>query len=716
MNSKTLIKEPYILENIMALSTNFKEDTEFSKIRVLRDISTKCYVNNILNNDNTLFNLVQILFIYINSNILNATKQHLIDDEKILFFFKGGNVMYFWRKKIEAQFNFERDENIYKNTSSSDNDFTIYILTRDEIRYNILYDLVKNILIHCLKHIAKVFDNLYIQYGNRELIKNRNNNRDSNYYSNNNGRNNNRRKNINGININYDLEKYKNSQMEDYEFEDIVMNNFQNFYTKQNINDMIIDISSEINNLENKKFVNELNYGYENKYYKLHEENIVPKDIYINKREDLYVLNKNKLKFPNEIIETVPTKYHYLSVNDTICNSLIKAAFCNNFDLYRLKFNIILSKIIKLENTGKEKDTQIYIPSEFIDVSIPKFTDSGLTDFRNIYFKNNNNYTNYLVYVDINNKNNFNLLTMNYKYIIKDLCINLFNQNYYTPFLDQKYKKRLFRICFFIFPYINSIRDDDVKKILHNTFNATLFDNINDDFYNKFLLGDYDVNMIKNMIGNISAHFFDIKPEFIFIKSLINYTILFNKIINNYDVLEKAVNYYNDIYKIENLSVSDYKTAFNKYIEDLRDAYKLAYNYYHNNETQLGGGINNNNNIYKKLLYLDDGVKLKFKRVEPELTKGKKTYKKHLITMNCLDNEEFEVRQPFNNRRTHKQNNIYTTYSKKSNIYNNRNMGKNQMNKMGKNQMNKMRKMKNKYTKKLTNTNYIRRNIVPIAA
>ena len=82
-------------------------------------------------------------------------------------------------------------------------------------------------------------------------------------------------------------------------------------------------------------------------------------------------------------------KYHYVTVNANIFNNLSNAGHLIAFDLYRIKFNVIISNILrtnsinKYNNLGRLNERENFgIPSEFIDISVPKFFDLNLQKMR----------------------------------------------------------------------------------------------------------------------------------------------------------------------------------------------------------------------------------------------------------------------------------------------------------------------------------------------
>jgi hypothetical protein len=152
---------------------------------------------------------------------------------------------------------------------------------------------------------------------------------------------------------------------------------------------------------------------------------------------------------------------HYISINNII-SSYINPQYTLSFDLYRIKFDIKLNKIF---NENKDENVQMYIPSEFLDISIPKFYDEGLQSLRHKLYNEDGSMI-YFAKLDNNVTECYNVLTINLKYTIKDLNNVLYNQNNF-PWNDAKYDKRIIRSLFLIFIvyYKNAVKNDCVDLV-----------------------------------------------------------------------------------------------------------------------------------------------------------------------------------------------------------------------------------------------------------
>jgi hypothetical protein len=609
--SGNTVRKPFILTNITQ-KFNDLENEKKRKIRELKDVSTKCFVNIFFDSSEILLKFVYWVYHTINCRLIDVPCN---DDEKIIFFFKGGNIMFLWRKIFEEKFG-DVDKDISGKTSISDCDFAIYILTKDERRYNEIYSLVKPILIKQLEEIGKMFDELY-----QETIIKKNNKNRTNDVSQINLVNQINVGNMNSLPTDELIRICNNFKTNEKKIFD---NFFKDFYSVKKINALIGNIETELKKLNGIEF-------YEEKNYEIYKY-IIPEEfsIGISQRESLVLRPENEVPDPFSLTNFSTKKVHYVSVNANIFNDLSKAGHLIGFDLYRIKFNTIINPILKSKKINQNKNNNSFerqisqknfgIPSEFIDISISKYYDINLKKIRE-YFYNSENRSNFLknkfALIGCTFKNGTSLdksiLTMQMKYIIEDLLVTLFSQNQHNPMIDPKYDKRLFRIFFF---YIGNNLRDDKKVMRYNIFDyiidpifSNMFDPNFSMFYNYFLEPEdnLDINYIKNMIGKSIYNFFNLRSEFNELRYLLQFTILFNKIIDDEKILSDFIIYYNNIYNIiDNSNITEFKAKFQKYKNDLNENYKKAYDYFIKEKIFLSGGegnnkkgISNNNNNKK---------------------------------------------------------------------------------------------------------------------
>jgi hypothetical protein len=538
------------------------------------------------------------------NNFLIILDENINYNEDIILIFKGGNVMNFYINNmietmlVNNQNNNPDDPNYFRNlitelnaSSISDTDYTIYILTEDERKFNLIYKFVSDILYQSLIEIRNNFEGLlnhkiingnddnnnYFNYQN--LDDNNPINDNDNYFYNETV---NPNPNINILDIEKDVLQKLNSilNMDNIdqisniflEIINILINNgiiqqrqdnnniynysiFKDIYNGSryikmlrsisffnikynnmpiiiqnnnppefNLNFIYDDINNIIENQENvsnirlnnvlfdlndfystdkiNNFLNsiceEFNINYVNKSYyeyvpgqnksiseyKMNDaiEDIIyirnpdiridinndidnsPPTTYLSKKKDFILRNIPKVNF-TEYIENNNNDnkhYHYITVNSSV-NNIFDPSRIIQFDLYRIKINVVLSHIININNNTR-RIKKLNIPSEFIDVSIPKFNDSGLSNFRKKIYSDNYTYDKF--FSKLSFQNNKNILMYNLSYLIDDLSFVLLSQNNFCPWADSKYNKRLKRIA--LLSFIIFIKKSSVDDGIYN--------------------------------------------------------------------------------------------------------------------------------------------------------------------------------------------------------------------------------------------------------
>ena len=634
--------KPFVLTNIVKKYTNLENEKK-RKIRELKDTSTKCFVNIFFESNDILLKFVFWVYHKINCKLTNIEKEICNQDERVIFFFKGGNIMFLWRKRFEEIFG-GVDQDISAKTSISDSDFALYILTKDERRYNEIYSIINRELIIQLEEIGLMFDNLFIKAINpaNNLVNSTNNLNKKNYTT----------------NSLFDCKEFEKDEKKIFD------NFFKYFYTNEKLERLKQNLKDELEKLKTDN-----NNFYEEKNYEIFRYNIPDDEEYninIIKRKSLIIRPEDNVPQSFSLTNYASKKFHYVTVNANIFNNLSKAGHLVGFDLYRIKFNTIIDHIFKAKKSNPNTNannfntqitqTNFGIPSEFIDISVSKFYDLNLQKLReDFYYRHDKNTVisnKFAVFGSTLSDGTIisSIRTMQIKYIVDDLLVNLFLQNYYNPMIDPKYEKRLFRIFFF---YIGNNLINKRQIIPYNIFDfidPSKIDSYN-IFYNFFLLpqNNLDINYIINMMGKFIYNFFNIKNDYDDLQYLLQFTILFNKIIDINEVLSNFIEYYNYIYNIiDNNNTQEFILKFNKFKNDLNKNFKKAYDYFISSELASssmfeGGGENannsnanskkntplaahhhtnttnskkmNNKNFLNKLFDIGDGVKLEYKNI-----------------------------------------------------------------------------------------------------
>lgn len=171
-----------------------------------------------------------------------------------------------------------------------------------------------------------------------------------------------------------------------------------------------------------------------NKYI-LNKKSDDSNEIDIVKKNDSLSYSTNDISLYNNSIST-NKHYHYITYNNCIYNEL--NLFSRKFDLFRIKFNIVLTK--PLIEIDKKSANTYNIPSEFVDVSIPSFQDINRKNFYKEVQEEGINILNY-------RKGTFNYYWNTYSIhqLFDDLLKILFGPTV-IPWYDAKYDKRIIRL------------------------------------------------------------------------------------------------------------------------------------------------------------------------------------------------------------------------------------------------------------------------------
>jgi len=345
---------------------------------------------------------------------------------------------------------------------------------------------------------------------------------------------------------------------------DNVLFDLNNFYTTDNIGIFLNDICNKFNENE-YRYSTYYDYDYNNsikpiakyqmRYNELNDRFNIPgvivdlvvqpdgNDVSINyerngnndhphtflsKRNDIILKNIPLIEY-NELVSNKEENYHYISVNNII-NFIIDGSHLVQFDLYRIKLNLSLSHIVKIDiqknHDNKKSVIKLNIPSEFLDVSIPNFNDYGLTSIRNKIYNNNKlKYGNFFSRLSFGNRKN--ILMYNLSYLIQDLSVMLLKQNSFIPWVDVKYTKRISRLvllsCFLIIKnsivhnkYLNmkgylTLMLNDLKSICQNLF--SYYNRNTSSFGQSFRNNMIKIGNATRQIGNNNINIINIKEK-----------------------------------------------------------------------------------------------------------------------------------------------------------------------------------------------------------
>ena len=158
------------------------------------------------------------------------------------------------------------------------------------------------------------------------------------------------------------------------------------------------------------------------------------------KREDFYI-QPSLLDYNKMFIER-NRNYHYIYQNSIIKKARNANSTIVDFDLLRIKFHFELTADVT--HDGKTNTQTLKIPSEFIDISICGYNDTSLYHFRN---DTEHALQLYNIPYD-NNGKQYSLECYGYSidFTMHDLSYVLYAQNVFTPWVDGKYEKRIYRL------------------------------------------------------------------------------------------------------------------------------------------------------------------------------------------------------------------------------------------------------------------------------
>lgn len=177
------------------------------------------------------------------------------------------------------------------------------------------------------------------------------------------------------------------------------------------------------------------NYSDNNNHNYNGDENLDNNELNIIPINDKITYATNDINLYHNKVYT-EKHYHYISYNNSIYNSYEQ--FSRKFDLFRIKFNVEITKpIIKIDNVETHKYN---IPSEFIDVSIPSFQDVNRK-----YFYNEVQKEGIYIMKYSNGTDEYFWNTYSIHQLYDDLLKILFGPTI-IPWYDSKYDKRIIRL------------------------------------------------------------------------------------------------------------------------------------------------------------------------------------------------------------------------------------------------------------------------------
>ena len=294
------------------------------------------------------------------------------------------------------------------------------------------------------------------------------------------------------------------------------------------------DKLNEFKNLIVEKYSDENRFEKNKKYYEIFTDGVKNKDVNeytlvknpeigdvdIVGRNNFALCSSQDIQNMHEKNFLTPQSNHYITFNNII--KVNNETNLVDFDLLRIKFNVILKKCIA--NMGELMEN-VSVPSEFIDVSIPiKNSD---------YFKFN--FSNYAISTFGTNDKNISIVSLQSDNIVEDLLYVLYSQNSFCPWFDMKYLKRILRVIFFAFIHFkNNNKMHILKTVIDFIYYAMKNDKIKfKELSNKILRIDVDtlinVFLFKQFGMEVNISF--VHDDYILLGQIIIFTVFINHIL-----------------------------------------------------------------------------------------------------------------------------------------------------------------------------------------
>ena len=277
-------------------------------------------------------------------------------------------------------------------------------------------------------------------------------------------------------------------------------------------------------------------------------------DLKLQSRNNAIIYNVSDPKQITNIEEDASVNnYFYITYNNVIKKIRNDGTSTTNFDLMRIKFNLVIqNNKITVDDNPKE----YAIPSEFLDISIPRYDDN--TRIKVINDINQHGHIGNITR-DITG-NIYSIDSYSLDDTIEDLYNVLFIQNIDFPWADIKYDKRIKRLIILLFLKVIITNDVSIiHKLLY--FTKTLITtNIQDndpnsntvlsDKFIEYLFLQRDQNNLLTIIPNVDCDY--IKKY----TNMLLHEYIFNLI--NYDNNNKII-IHNDFNNINHLVITNVK-------------------------------------------------------------------------------------------------------------------------------------------------------------
>lgn len=393
-----------------------------------------------------------------------------------------------------------------------------------------------------------------------------------------------------------------------------------NMYNIDIINDFLTNIASKYNKENNpsiyntkygslydkKDVIRKIKLSRENPNTNLIFNNYVPNiesnisnEIDIFKKKDSITFSTNDISLYNTMSST-QEYYHFITYNNSIYNSYEQ--FNRKFDLFRIKFNVALTKpLIEIDGKIQKKYN---ISSEFVDVSIPSFQDIN----RKFFYKEVQEESIYIFKYEYD-KLKYYWNTYSIHQLFDDLLKILFGPTI-IPWYDAKYDKRIIRLLllYSFYKIDKSINDQkygcnwiclltDMLKLTNNLYIASINNTSNNlllSTFKPFILGrSYNTKYTKEQSNVIVSYILD-NVYYKLDELGYNYTIRVDDFYKDFELIIKFLIFY---------SYSMKKDCFFDIFNNIRQVTGLLP--YEPNKTIIKDNVNYNIIDYNNLKFIE---------------------------------------------------------------------------------------------------------------
>jgi hypothetical protein len=336
-----------------------------------------------------------------------------------------------------------------------------------------------------------------------------------------------------------------------------------------------------------------------------------------SRRNNTYIYDIHNSVNPIRVINDNANTLHFITVNNSISN-YIKHVRLMSFSLLRIKFNVLLKNCLinknyndfdihdypegQLDQTainsintanqtiiGAEQMVQTNInvnrkilkeykiPAEILDITITDYHDNESSPYYHLMTHSKD--------MVIRMFDRYDIICHGYLYIYLDLKDTLFKSQFYTPWINNKYEKRIVRLYFFMVLshiYELSIPYQNIRNLLTNISNMSriILEHINNNTTNATRLTEL-LAFFCNNPHNLNVEYcqtklptsiklsnlVDIKNDFITCEDIIDSIIVNFIYYNNDNALTQLMTRFCDLYNFTPPTTDIYRRDYIEYLQ-----------------------------------------------------------------------------------------------------------------------------------------------------